>query len=210
MEKCIRNFIDKSIKFIEFLICITILISVLLSVPNLIRYGIDIILSTDVKNNYQLLNEFLKHALLLVVGIELLEMIITKSHESVLTLVLFVIARKMLVYSAGLIDILIGSISIGLVFAIIKFVIKDDKLMAKIDNTFSAAMKVEKIKKEFKLDIPQDLSNTLGGLVYEIAKIENIGEIKEKTRLTYGKYMYVVISIEDNVIQRVRIKELKD
>lgn len=210
MEKWIREFIDKSIKFIEVLICIAILISVLLSVPNLLRYGIDIISSTDVKTNYELLNEFLKHALLLVVGIELLEMIITKSHESVLTLILFVIARKMLVYSVGLVDILIGSISIGLIFAIIKFVIKDDKLMAKIDNTFSAAMRVEKIKKEFKLDIPQDMSNTLGGLVYEIAKIEGVSEIKEKTKLIYGKYMYKVVSIEDNVIQRVRIEELKN
>lgn len=209
MEKWIREFIDKSIKFIEVLICIAILISVLLSVPNLLRYGLDIISSSDVKTNYELLNEFLKHALLLVVGIELLEMIITKSHESVLTLILFVIARKMLVYSVGLVDILIGSVSIGLIFAIIKFVIKDDKLMAKIDNTFSAAMTVDKIKKEFGLDIPQDMSNTLGGLVYEIAKLEDVGEIKEKTKLIYGKYMYKVVSVEDNVIQRVRIEELK-
>lgn len=209
MQKYIREFIDKAIKFIEILICITILVSVLLSIPNLFRYGIRIFQSTNVKSNYELLNEFLKHALLLVVGIELLEMIITKSHESVLTLILFVIARKMLVYSVGLVDILIGSVSIGLVFAIIKFVIKDDKVMAKIDNTFSAAMKVDKIKKEFKLDIPQDMSNTLGGLVYEIAKLENIKELKEKTRLTYGKYMYKIVSVEDGVIQRVRIEELK-
>lgn len=209
MEKWIREFIDKAIKFIEVLICIAILISVLLSVPNLLRYGLDIISPSDVRTNYELLNEFLKHALLLVVGIELLEMIITKSHESVLTLILFVIARKMLVYSVGLVDILIGSISIGLIFAIIKFVIKDDKLMAKIDNTFSAAMTVGKIKKEFGLDIPQDMSNTLGGLVYEIAKLEDVGAIKEETKLIYGKYMYKVVSVEDNVIQRVRIEELK-
>ncbi|NVF10467.1 hypothetical protein HV819_00345 [Anaerococcus sp. AGMB00486] len=210
MEKLIREFIDKAIKFIEVLICIAILISVLLSVPNLLRYGIDIVSSSNVRSNYELLNEFLKHALLLVVGIELLEMIITKSHESVLTLILFVIARKMLVYSVGLVDILIGSISIGLIFAIIKFVINDDKLMATIDNTFSAAMTVEKIKKEFALDIPQDMSNTLGGLVYEIAKLEDVKEIKEKTKLIYGNYMYKVVSIEDNVIQRVRIEELKN
>src|SRR5690625_2884807 len=195
MEKKIRSFIDISIKVIEILICLAILMTVVLSVPDLIKYGLSILRLDDVSRSYELLNEFLKHALLLVVGIELLEMIITKSHESVLTLILFVIARKMLVYSVGLVDILIGSISIGLVFAIIKFVLKDDKLMARIDNTFSAAMKVDKIKKEFKLDIPQDMSNTLGGLTYEIAKIEDVDELKDNTKLIYGKYMYKIISI---------------
>lgn len=209
MEKKIRSFIDISIKVIEILICLAILMTVVLSIPDLIKYGLSILKLSDVSRSYELLNEFLKHALLLVVGIELLEMIITKSHESVLTLILFVIARKMLVYSVGLVDILIGSISIGLIFAIIKFVLKDDKLMARIDNTFSAAMKVDKIKKEFKLDIPQDMSNTLGGLTYEIARIEDVEELKDNTKLIYGKYMYKIISIEDGVIQRVRIEELK-
>lgn len=181
----------------------------ILSVPNLVRYALTIIKTADLKQNYELLNEFLKHALLIVVGIELIEMILTKSHEAILTLILFVIARKMLLYSVDLIDILIGSISIGLIFAIIKFVVKDDKLMAKIDNTYPASVPVKKIKEEYKLNIPQNMSNTLGGLVYEIAKIEGIEEIKENTRLIYGPYKFKVISMKDGVIQRIRIEEMK-
>ena len=181
----------------------------ILSVPNLVRYALTIIKTPNLKQNYELLNEFLKHALLIVVGIELIEMILTKSHEAILTLILFVIARKMLLYSVDLIDILIGSISIGLIFAIIKFVVKDDKLMAKIDNTYSASVPVKKIKEEYKLNIPQNMSNTLGGLVYEIAKIEGIEEIKENTRLIYGTYKFKVISMKDGVIQRIRIEEMK-
>ncbi|EGC84308.1 conserved domain protein [Anaerococcus hydrogenalis ACS-025-V-Sch4] len=174
-----------------------ILFSLLLSVPNLVRYALTIMRTTDLKQNYEFLNEFLKHALLIVVGIELIEMILTKSHEAILTLILFVIARKMLLYSVDLVDILIGAISIGLIFAIIKFVVKDEKLMAKIDNTYSASVPVKKIKDEYKLNIPQDMSNTLGGLVYEIAKIEGIDEIKENTRLIYGTYKFKVISMKD-------------
>lgn len=209
MGKKIKNIIDKGIKIIEVLICLTILLTLLLSVPNLIRYSIDIVKTLQLRQNYELLNEFLKYALLLVVGIELIEMIITRSHEAILTLILFVIARKMLLYSVDLIDILIGSVSIGLIFAIIKFVVKDDKLMAKIDNTYSAAMTVRQIKEEYKLDLPQDMSNTLGGLVYEIAKIEGIDEVKENTRLIYGSYKFKIISMKDGVIERIRIEELK-
>ncbi len=209
MEKKLKEKIDIGIKVLEIIICISILFSLILSVPNLVRYALTIIKTADLKQNYELLNEFLKHALLIVVGIELIEMILTKSHEAILTLILFVIARKMLLYSVDLIDILIGSISIGLIFAIIKFVVKDDKLMAKIDNTYSASVPVKKIKEEYKLNIPQNMSNTLGGLVYEIAKIEGIEEIKENTRLIYGTYKFKVISMKDGVIQRIRIEEMK-
>lgn len=209
MGKKIKDKIDLGIRAIEIIICVIILFSLLLSVPNLARYALTIMRTTDLKQNYEFLNEFLKHALLIVVGIELIEMILTKSHEAILTLILFVIARKMLLYSVDLVDILIGAISIGLIFAIIKFVVKDENLMAKIDNTYSASVPVKKIKDEYKINIPQDMSNTLGGLVYEIAKIEGIDEIKENTRLIYGTYKFKVISMKDGVIQRIRIEELK-
>ena len=209
MEKWIKEKIDVAIKVIEIVICLSILFSLILSMPNLVRYALTIVKTSDLKQNYDLLNEFLKHALLLIVGIELIEMIITRSHEAILTLILFVIARKMLLYSVDLVDILVGSISIGLIFLIIKFVVKDNTLMAKIDNTFSAAMTVKQIKNEYKLNLPQDMSNTLGGLVYEIAKIENIAEIKEKTKLVYGSYKFEIISMKDGVIERIRIEEIK-
>ena len=209
MEKKIKEKIEVAIKAIEIIICISILFSLILSIPILVKYAVSVIKASDFKQNYDLLNEFLKFALLLVVGIELIEMILTRSHEAILTLILFVIARKMLLFSVDLLDILVGSLSIGLIFVIIKFVVKDDSLMAKIDNTYSAAMQVKKIKQEYKLDIPQDMSNTLGGLVYEIAKIEGIDELKENTRLIYGSYKYKIISMKDGVIKRIKIEELK-
>lgn len=209
MEKKIKEKIEVAIKAVEIIICVSILFSLILSIPILVKYAISVIKASDFKQNYDLLNEFLKFALLLVVGIELIEMILTRSHEAILTLILFVIARKMLLYSVDLLDILVGSLSIGLIFVIIKFVVKDDSLMAKIDNTYSAAMTVKKIKQEYKLDIPQDMSNTLGGLVYEIAKLEGVEELKENTRLIYGSYKYKIISMKDGVIKRIKIEELK-
>ena len=209
MEKKLKEKIEVAIKAVEIIICVSILFSLILSIPILVKYAISVIKASDFKQNYDLLNEFLKFALLLVVGIELIEMILTRSHEAILTLILFVIARKMLLYSVDLIDILVGSLSIGLIFVIIKFVVKDDSLMAKIDNTYSAAMTVKKIKQDYKLDIPQNMSNTLGGLVYEIAKVEGIDELKENTRLIYGSYKFKIISMKDGVIKRIRIEELK-
>lgn len=207
-QKILRR-LDFFIKLLEVFVCIIILVAVIAGFPDLIRYVVNIIKYKDVTISYQIVNEFLKHALLLIVGIELVEMIITRSHESILTLILFVIARKMLVHSDGMFDILIGSVSVSLIFLIIRFVLKDEKLMATIDNTFSASVTVKKISREYNMDIPQNLSNTLGGLIYELAKIENVEEIKENSTFVYGDYIYRVISMKEGVIQRVRIDKNK-
>lgn len=207
MNKKILKKIEILVRLLEIIIGSIILISVVGGVPDLFRYLYSMVVSSDLTFSYNVFNEFLKHALLLIVGIELLEMIVTKSHEAILTLILFVIARKMLVYSVGMVDILIGSISISLIFLVIKFVAKDEKLIAKIDNTFSASVPLKKIKSEYNIDVPTDLANTIGGLVYELAKIEEVEEIRENSYFIYGDYIYKVLGLKNGLIQRVRIEK---
>lgn len=205
-EKLIKR-IEFFIYLVEAFICIMILAAVICAIPDLLRYVVTVMKEKDVHNSFQLINDFLKHALLLVVGIELIEMIITRSHESILTLILFVIARKMLVYSDGMFDILISSISIAIIFCIIKFISKDDILIAKLDKTFAASVPLKKIKLEYGIAVPVDMANTIGGLVYELAKIENVDEIKENTTFVYGDYIYRINSMKDGVIQRIKIEK---
>ncbi|MDY6065936.1 MAG: transporter associated domain-containing protein [Finegoldia sp.] len=205
MYKKLIKKINIFVRLLEMIIGIIILLAVIGGIPDLLRYIKNIFLTGDLSLSFNIFNEFLKHALLLIVGIELLEMIITKSHEAILTLILFVIARKMLVHSVGMVDILIGSISIAIIFLVIKFLSNDDKLIAQLDNTFSASMPLEKIKREYNLDVPIEMANTIGGLAYELAKLEDFEEIKENSFFAYGKYIYKIVEVEDGVIQRVRI-----
>lgn len=205
-QKIIRR-IEFFIHLFQAFICIIILGAVIAGIPDLLRYVTNIVKEKDAIISYQLVNDFLKHALLLVVGIELIEMIITRSHESILTLILFVISRKMLVHSDGMFDILIGSISIAIIFLVIKFISKDETLIAKLDKTFAASVPLQKIKLEYGIAVPVDMANTIGGLVYELAKIENVDEIKENTAFVYGDYIYRINSMKDGVIQRVRIEK---
>ncbi len=60
---------------------------------------------------------FLAHTLLLVVGLELSLMLISHTPGKVLEVVLYAIARKMLISSANMTDILFGGvIALALVF----------------------------------------------------------------------------------------------
>lgn len=201
-----NNFIDKAANIIEILICIIVILGVCSGIPKLIHYIVEIMRVENLQNSYMLMNEFLKHALLLIVGIELIAMIITRSHESILTLILFVIARKMLVYSQGLTDILIGTVSVAIIFAVMKFILSDKKLIAKLDNTFDASVSINKLNKEYNLNLPT-MTHTLAGLIYELADKENIKEIHENTTIVYGEYVFRVLSIDNDIITRVRIED---
>lgn len=87
-----------------------------------------------------------------------------------------------------------------------KFILSDKKLLAKLDNTFDASVSISKLNKEYNLNLPT-MTHTLAGLVYELADKEKIKDIHENTTIAYGQYIYRILSIENDVITRVRIEE---
>ena len=201
-----NELIDKSATAIEIVICLIVILGVCSGIPKLIGYIVEIFRVEHLQNSYLLMNDFLKHALLLIVGIELIAMIITRSHESILTLILLVIEMNMLVYSQGLTDILIGTVSVAIIFAVMKFILSDKTLIAKLDNTFDSSMSIEKLNREYGLNLPT-MTHTLAGLIYELADKEKISEIHENTTIVYGRYVYRIVSVDDGVVTRVRIEE---
>ncbi|MDO5755772.1 MAG: transporter associated domain-containing protein [Tissierellia bacterium] len=207
MRDKIIHHLKYSITALEILLGVIVGITVIIAIPDLLKYMV-IIIKSPRDLSYQLFSDFLRHVLMLVVGLELMIMILTHSHESILTLVLFVIARKMLVYADGMLDIFIGALSIGLIFFVLKFFMSDNKMMAKFDNTFSAAIPVEKIRREYGYNLPPHFSNTLGGMIYELSKTEDI-TLDEGVVITYGRYKFTIASMTDGVIERVLIEEQK-
>ena len=51
------------------------------------------------------------------------------------------------------------------------------------------------------------MTHTLAGLIYELAEKENIKEIHENTTIVYGQYVFRVLSIDNDIITRVRIED---
>lgn len=209
MHSKFSKYLQRIVYDLEVVMAIIIAIGVIIGIPDLFKYFYGILISNQ-QISYNILNEFLKHVLMLVVGLELMTMVLTHSHESILTLVLFVVARKMLVYAAGMTDILIGTIAIAIIFVTLKFFVKDQKLLATLDNNFSAALPIDKLKREFGYDLPSDVSNTLGGFVYELSRREGIKTIEPGIILIYGNYRFTIKEARDNVIQRVKIEQIED
>ncbi len=197
--------LKRFIIILEVIISLIIAIAVIMGIPDLFRY-IVVILSEPKNVSYEAFGSFLKHVLMLVVGLEMIMMIVTHSHESILTLILFVIARKMLVYADSMVDIFIGTVSIAIIFFVLKFFAGNDKLLAKYDNTFSAAIPLEKVRREFGFDLPESDINTLGGLFYKISQDKCI-KIEKGLTLDYGDYKFTIVAYDDGVIERILIEE---
>ena len=110
----------------EILLSVVILLVILLGIFDILRevYGAYII---DFENpvNYEQLNNFLAQILLLVIAVELVIMLCLHRPETLLEVLLYAIARKLLLIpkssSAG--ELLLGVLAIAAIFFIKKYLI---------------------------------------------------------------------------------------
>ena len=71
--------------------------------------------------------EFLSDVLTLVVGLEFIKMLCMHTADTVIEVLMFATARQMIVEHLGAVDTLIGIITIGILFAIRKYLLIDEK-----------------------------------------------------------------------------------
>ncbi|WP_406243738.1 hypothetical protein ACF3M2_07910 [Tissierella carlieri] len=116
IEKWMKSFI----LWIEILLAAFIMITVLISGKDIVVL-IYTVFVTEASASYEILQGLLTHILLLVVGLELALMLITHSAGNVLEVILYAIARKMLISSSNTMDILLGVISLAIIFWVDKY-----------------------------------------------------------------------------------------
>lgn len=197
------DIMKKTLRVLEYVICLVILVAVIAGIPDLFRYIWDFARNPSQMNSYKEFSNFLKHSLMLVVGIELIYMIISHQNESMLTLVLFVIARKMLVYAQSMTDILIGTLSIVLIFITVKFIVMKEYSIRKLDGTYSASLTLTELKRQHKIEI-HSVENTLGGLVSRLSE-ESGRPLVEGEIFRYDGYDFTIKKMREGLIDRILV-----
>lgn len=155
-----KNFekkMENAVYVIELIISIVILIGILVGIIDLVRYFIMILKAPPIEA-YDIFHTFLGHCLLLLVGAEFIYMIIHHSIKSLLELILFVIARKMLIYSHTMMDLVFGTIALAIVFLIIKFLIPMEK--TRFFNDFESTSLMDAWRKRGIKDNTVDTTQT--------------------------------------------------
>lgn len=191
-----------------FAVAIILALGVMLGFPKLAEYILHMASSTNA-DHYTLFNAFLKHALLLIVGIEMITMLVTQSYKSLITLVMFVIARKMLVQADNMMDILLGCVALAIVFIVLKFILHAEKDRVLRSHIYSAAIHLNMLSDMLGVDLTKvSKAHTLGGFVHEMCKKQGV-TIKDGAIVLNDTHEFKLVSTRDGVIDQVEIKSRK-
>ncbi|APC80367.1 TPA: hypothetical protein ACXDAZ_001383 [Clostridium botulinum] len=144
--KNLKSKIISGVMWLETLLAIFMIASVLLSSKDLISFIVQIY-TLDAIPSYDMFQKFLSHLLLLVIALGLALMLVKHTPNSVVEVMLYAIARKMLVYGSSALEIFLGVLSLAGIFFIKKYLFseRDKKLEEK--ESFVQELSVDIIKK---------------------------------------------------------------
>ena len=156
MEKYARLFLKHLTKIMEFVIAALLACGIIIMIVQLI-FSIGALPDLNTYPNY---DDLLTACFNLIIGVELIRMLYLHTPITVFEILLFAIARQVIMDHSSPLNSLIGVVAIAILFATRKF------LFAAFDETekiiFRASQKVYQINRLFHLDIPSsDKDDTL-------------------------------------------------
>lgn len=200
----VKTRIRKVTFYLEFILALFIIAAVIIGMVDLVRYMV-LIFETNPIDTYELFQKFLGHVLLLVVGVELVIMLVYHSPSSVLEVLLYAVARKLLIGNQGMTDFAMGIVAIAAIFTIRKFLFVEDlSFSASKGYGFVATTSIKAINELLNTKLPEDSSITIGGYVSSYAQSEGI-QLYKGAELEISKMKIKVIKIKNGVLQKVAI-----
>lgn len=121
MKQNLRIKISKISNYLEVYVAVIILAGIIIMSLKLTKDLFYMLVSFSGLPSTQQFTEFLGDALKLVIGIEFVKMLAKHTPESVIEVLMFAIARKMIVESSNSLDIIAGVLSITILFFIRKY-----------------------------------------------------------------------------------------
>ena len=189
---------------LEFAMAVTIIIGIVISVPDLFKYMVDIAHSTK-GSSYELFQSFLSHVLLMVIGLEFVAMLINHEEYQIIYIMIMVVARKMLIYGDNTKDLFIGVMAIAVLFIVRKY-FTIHKILANAGVAiFDAETKMEKVNEHLVRDI-ESKESVLGDYIQKIFdeqdKIVELGAVVEDER-----YVYQVEEMDGGRISMIALED---
>ena len=127
-------------KVFELVLSIIILIIVFLGMMDLsISVYQSYIVDFATPVEYSELNSFLAEGLLLVIGVELVVMLCLHVPGTLIEVLLFAIARKLILLpkTSGMIDLFLGILAIGIIFGIRKYLLNQEEKNMSLSNLYN-------------------------------------------------------------------------
>lgn len=200
----------KLVNMFEIVVSIMLIAGVIVSVPDIMKYYFKI-LTNDAVLSYEIFQNFLSHVLLLVIAIEFVVLMIAHTDSNIIHLILLVISRKMLVYSDTMLDLLIATIAIAVLFAVRKFLLTGVNMDAEgNENEYSASTPMKVLNKRYGFDIEAGETTTIGGYVAGLL-IKNAEEPEVGVIVDDGEYIFQIVRMASGgVIETISVERIDE
>lgn len=199
MKKYIQNKLLRTADILEILIGVLLSISIAILVIFLIG---DLKLVVMSKNDMEVFNNFLASAFNLVIGIEFIKMLCKHTPATVIEVLLFAIARQLIVEHTSTLENLIGIISIAALFGIRKYLFYN---FDETDKTvYRGNERVKRINLLEHISIPYNENETLEEVILQ--EVEKRGlELGTGLCIYYPGFALRVAKIKDHTITRIEV-----
>ncbi|NLY88641.1 MAG: hypothetical protein GX085_03355 [Firmicutes bacterium] len=200
----LRYLISRFPSHAEIYISLIIMIAVVIGSIGLIRGLYDVYLNA---RNMEFFQDFLGYAMTLVIAIEFIKMLLRHTPGSIIEVLLFAMARKLIITKENTLGLLLGIIAIAVLFITRKFLFVS-RIAPSEGIILSAATPVKEVRKIMGLDIP-DVAETLGGLVVYAARKSKKSLSEDEIYELDGLKMKIN-RLLDGIIEMVEVIEEKD
>ncbi len=203
----ISSRIAKVVVILEAILAFLLALGVVIGSVDILRY-FKIIYITPPMETFSVMQTFLGHILTLVIGLELVVMLVRHTPSSVIEVLLYAIARKMIIESKSMFDILLGIIAIGGLFFINKVFDPARNFVTDV-NIVNPATLVEDLNKKLEVNVPKDLGNTIGGVIAKLCQ-ESGEKLKVGKTLRVADAEITILSMDSELIRELRVIKRED
>lgn len=120
MQKINHNLV-KALKATELVIAVLLMFAIMISVCVTVWFGTESLLSSGFN-----LDTILEKALTLVIGVEFVKMLILHTPESVIEVLLYAVARQIIISHVSALQNLYGVLAIAVIFVVKKYLLNKD------------------------------------------------------------------------------------
>lgn len=203
MRKVLTSRIGRIVNYIELLLAGIILIALLLGIVGLV---LDMGIFNGNPFEYENFSEFLANAFSLVIGIEFIKMLIKHTPGSVVEVLLFAIARGLIVEHAETWETLIGIVAIAIVFAIRKYLFIHS-FEEKEHAIFNADISVRRANMIAMTRIPYRDGDSLDDLIRrELCNRDK--EVKEDALVNFKNVSLRIAQMHNDEIMKIEVIRL--
>lgn len=200
MRKVVQERVMKIANMIETIIGVLLIISISISVIYLI---FDLTSIIRFRNTIESFSNYLSASFSLIIGIEFIKMLSKHTPETVIEVLLFAIARHLIVDHGSSLENLIGIASIAALFAIRKYLFFNFDEVEK--TIYRGSERVKRINLLEHIEIPyENKEDTLEDIILYEVESRNL-ELGVGLCIYYPGFALKVEKIKNNVITRVEI-----